>query len=271
MRNAWRSPCCAIRSWCCVGKPAGPGSPRPTGWCWRCWPDYFPASDGRSFLVTPGTLLRWHRELVARRWTYPHTGQRRGLDPEVAEVVLRLARENPPVGLPPDRRRMPQTRAGGVRDHCAADPAPAPAGSSAAAWRYELGAVPAGAGGRDAGGGLLHRGDRPAAAAVCTVCGGGGAAAGAPGRDHRPPDRRLGGAGRPQPADGSRRAGRTVPVPGPGPGREIQRRVRHGVRRGRRAGAEDPAAGGHRETVGFTLHLIGSLRRVGVFGLVGVW
>jgi putative transposase len=46
------------------------------------------------FLVTPGTLLRWHRELVARRWTYPHTGRRRGLDSEVVEVVLRLAREN---------------------------------------------------------------------------------------------------------------------------------------------------------------------------------
>jgi putative transposase len=47
------------------------------------------------FLVTSGTLLRWHRELVARRWTYPPVGGRRGLDPEVVEVVLRLARENP--------------------------------------------------------------------------------------------------------------------------------------------------------------------------------
>src|SRR5512133_4028518 len=48
------------------------------------------------FLVTPGTLLRWHRELVARRWTYPHSGRsRRGLDPAVVEVVLRMARENP--------------------------------------------------------------------------------------------------------------------------------------------------------------------------------
>jgi putative transposase len=49
-----------------------------------------------AFLVTPDTLLRWHRELVARRWTYPRTGGgRRGLDGEVVELVLRLASENP--------------------------------------------------------------------------------------------------------------------------------------------------------------------------------
>jgi transposase InsO family protein len=47
------------------------------------------------FLVAPGTLLRWHRELVARRWTYRPTGHRRGLDPDVVDAVLRLARENP--------------------------------------------------------------------------------------------------------------------------------------------------------------------------------
>jgi transposase InsO family protein len=49
-----------------------------------------------AFLVTPATLLRWHRQLVARRWSFPHTGaNRRGLDPHVVELVLRLARDNP--------------------------------------------------------------------------------------------------------------------------------------------------------------------------------
>src|SRR5450755_3643154 len=48
------------------------------------------------FLVTPAALLRWHRELVARHWTYPHTGRGRRVLPEATvEVVLRLARENP--------------------------------------------------------------------------------------------------------------------------------------------------------------------------------
>jgi putative transposase len=48
------------------------------------------------FLVTPSTLLRWHRELIRRRWTYPtHGRHRRALDPEVVDLVLRLAREYP--------------------------------------------------------------------------------------------------------------------------------------------------------------------------------
>jgi putative transposase len=49
-------------------------------------------------LVAAGMLLRWHRELVARRWIYRPTGGRRGLDPDVVGVVLQLARENPQWG-----------------------------------------------------------------------------------------------------------------------------------------------------------------------------
>jgi putative transposase len=50
----------------------------------------------RSLFVTPGTVLRWHRELVARRWTYPHRRPGRPATPEeIRELVVRLARENP--------------------------------------------------------------------------------------------------------------------------------------------------------------------------------
>ena len=49
-----------------------------------------------AFLVTPATLLRWHRELIARSRTYPRRGQVavNAIDDEAVALVLRLAREN---------------------------------------------------------------------------------------------------------------------------------------------------------------------------------
>jgi hypothetical protein len=51
-----------------------------------------PRSALSSFIVSPSTILSWHRRLVARRWTYPRKGSGRPpLPAETVELVLRLA------------------------------------------------------------------------------------------------------------------------------------------------------------------------------------
>ena len=58
----------------------------------RLWPAVFP--------VTPATILRWHRRLVARKWTY--TDRRRPGRPSIGaavkKLILRMARNNPEWG-----------------------------------------------------------------------------------------------------------------------------------------------------------------------------
>lgn len=49
-------------------------------------------------LVTSGTVLRWHRYLVRKKWTYPHRLGRPAIDDVLAALVVRMARENPSWG-----------------------------------------------------------------------------------------------------------------------------------------------------------------------------
>ena len=58
-----------------------------------------PRARWGAFVVTPATLLAWHRRMVARRWTYPHRRPGRPrVDEEVEALVVRLASENPQWG-----------------------------------------------------------------------------------------------------------------------------------------------------------------------------
>jgi putative transposase len=49
-------------------------------------------------LITPGTVLRWHRRLVARKWTYPNRTGRPPVDDALAVLIARMAKENPTWG-----------------------------------------------------------------------------------------------------------------------------------------------------------------------------
>jgi putative transposase len=51
-------------------------------------------------VVTPGTILRWHRQLIKRKWTYANnrSAARHGFLAEIRRLVVRMAEENPTWG-----------------------------------------------------------------------------------------------------------------------------------------------------------------------------
>jgi putative transposase len=98
----------------------------------------------RGLFIQPATVLRWHQDLVRRRWTYRHRRSRPAVTTELCGLVLRLAGENPTWGY---RRIHGELCRLGYKDrigastvrailHCAGvDPAPA---RSAVSWRQFL-------------------------------------------------------------------------------------------------------------------------------------
>ncbi len=96
VRRMWRSLFCVISWPCWAVRSRGPATPLTDRMLLASLARLLSRERWGAFLVTPATLLRWHRELVARRWTYPHIGgARKGLPEAAVEVVVRLARENP--------------------------------------------------------------------------------------------------------------------------------------------------------------------------------
>jgi hypothetical protein len=80
-----------------------------------------PRSLRMSRLVTPDTLLRWHRRMVRWHWTYPHRGGRPPAGARIAVLIEQMARDNPGWGCKRIQGELPGL---GIR------PGPAPRGGS---------------------------------------------------------------------------------------------------------------------------------------------
>jgi hypothetical protein len=170
-----------------------------------------------ALVVTPAMLLRWHRNLIARRWTYSRrTPSRPPVTAELRELVLRLARDNPIWGC----RRVQGDVAGlGCRI--------APSTIWSILTKAGVGPAP-----RRTHTGLdvvLHLAGQGHPGLRLPACGhdrpdsylravrdGGRHVAGARAGRYDQPDGYVGGAAGPQPDTGAGGAGRRVPVPDQG-------------------------------------------------------
>jgi putative transposase len=83
-----------MKSPCCAGSPGGPAWIRPIALFAALVPR-LPLLLRVHRLVTPGTILRWHRRLVANKWTYFHRVGRPPVEDAVAVLIARMARDNP--------------------------------------------------------------------------------------------------------------------------------------------------------------------------------
>jgi hypothetical protein len=166
-----------------------------------------------TFLVTPATLLRWHRALIARKWTYLRRRLGRPpVQPEIRALLLRLAKENPCWG---HRRiqgelvglgyRVAVSTAWSVLTKAGVDPAPRRTGPT---WTQ----FPERSGQRVPGLRFPARRHDRVDPHIRAVPDGDRHPPGAHPRRHDPPERAVGGSAGPKPDAGAGGAGQAVPV-----------------------------------------------------------
>jgi hypothetical protein len=112
-----------IRWLCCNDARHGPGMRWTDRAVIAALTRLVPARRRLGLLVTPATILRWHRQLLARRCSTKSVRAGRPAIPAgIRALVLRLATENPTCGVPPHPRRTRRTRLPDRRLHRLEDP-----------------------------------------------------------------------------------------------------------------------------------------------------